>query len=61
MDYCEDVYWDREKKKKKDSLKHNSLRKARGRGARLKTGGIKGRKKKFRRLCCKKVHRRDYF
>lgn len=57
MDYCEDVYWDREKK---DSLKHNSLRKARGRGARLKAVGIKGRKK-FRRLCCKKVHRRDYF
>lgn len=41
-DYCEDVYWDR--KKKKGSLKHNSLRKAGGRGARLKTGGMRGRK-----------------
>ena len=42
MDYCEDVYWDR---RKKDSLKHNSLKKARGRGARMKTGGMKGREK----------------
>ena len=33
------------KKKKKGSLKHNSLRKARGRGARLKTGGMRDRKK----------------